>query len=140
MVRKAAEEGNETIGQWFRRRAALNPKYLGEGRGVNSMIYADWAADHPGEELTPRIRAYIANVKSIERGKQRKRKRQLGKTSEGQKAVHNALGTGGSKLERLEEGIDDCLSLAKGLDREGLDEVIKLLRRARNEVVIMMGR
>jgi hypothetical protein len=43
------------------------------------------------------------------------------------------------KLEALEELIDDCLSLAKHLDREGLESIIKLLRRARNEVVWKMG-
>jgi hypothetical protein len=34
-------------------------------------------------------------------------------------------------LEPLEEQIDDCLNLAKHLDREGLAHVIQLLRRAR---------
>jgi hypothetical protein len=42
-------------------------------------------------------------------------------------------------LELLEEQIDDCLILAKHLDREGLDSVIKLLRRARNEVDWKVG-
>jgi hypothetical protein len=35
----------------------------------------------------------------------------------------------------LEELIDECLAIPKGLDREGLDPVIGLLRYARNEVV-----
>jgi len=39
----------------------------------------------------------------------------------------------------LEEQIDDCLALAKEMDREGLVSVIALLRRARNEVVWKMG-
>jgi hypothetical protein len=43
------------------------------------------------------------------------------------------------KLELLEEQIDDCLSLAKSLDREGLGEIIRLLRGARNKVVWKMG-
>jgi hypothetical protein len=43
------------------------------------------------------------------------------------------------RLEALEEQIDDCLSHAKHRDREGLQEVIRLLRRARNEVVWKMG-
>jgi hypothetical protein len=42
-------------------------------------------------------------------------------------------------LETLEELIDDCLATAKGLDREGLDKVIGLLRHARNEVVCKLG-
>ena len=42
-------------------------------------------------------------------------------------------------FESLEEQIDECLTLAKNLDREGLSSVINLLRRARNEVVWKMG-
>ena len=42
-------------------------------------------------------------------------------------------------LDALEEQIDECLTLAKNLDREGLANVISLLRRARNEVVWKMG-
>ena len=42
-------------------------------------------------------------------------------------------------LESLEEQIDECLTLAKNLDREGLSSVINLLRRARNEVVWKIG-
>jgi hypothetical protein len=42
-------------------------------------------------------------------------------------------------LPALEEQIDECLTLARGLDREGLADVIAILRRARNEVVWKMG-
>ena len=42
-------------------------------------------------------------------------------------------------LERLEAAIDDCLTAARGLDREGLGAIITLLRRARNEVVWKSG-
>jgi hypothetical protein len=38
-------------------------------------------------------------------------------------------------LEALEEAIDDCLTLARNFDREGLADVITLLRKARNAVV-----
>jgi hypothetical protein len=42
-------------------------------------------------------------------------------------------------LEQLEQGIDDSLALAKQIDREGLHDVIRHLRAARNRVVIQMG-
>jgi hypothetical protein len=42
-------------------------------------------------------------------------------------------------LEALEEQIDECLTFAKRLDREGLQDVIVLLRRARNAVVWKAG-
>ena len=49
------------------------------------------------------------------------------------KAKKNWLGS-------LEERIDDVLAMAKNLGREGLEEVILYLRRARNEVVWKKGR
>ena len=39
----------------------------------------------------------------------------------------------------MEEQIDDCLALAKRLDREGLGGVIHLLRRARNAIILKLG-
>ena len=56
---------------------------------------------------------------------------------EGQSAVRAPRQ--GTRLELLEEQIDDCLSLAKHIDREGLSHVISLLRSARNAVVWMTG-
>ena len=44
-----------------------------------------------------------------------------------------------NRLEMLEEQIDDCLTVAKNLDRTGLEEVIHHLRRARNKVVWKLG-
>ena len=38
-------------------------------------------------------------------------------------------------LQQLEEQIDEVLGLARGLDHEGLQDVIDILRRARNEAV-----
>lgn len=42
-------------------------------------------------------------------------------------------------LRALEEQIDECPRAAKAADREGLAEVIDLLRRARNKVVWKLG-
>jgi len=42
-------------------------------------------------------------------------------------------------LASLEENIDNCLDQARSLDRDGLEGIIKLLRRARNEVVWKLG-
>jgi len=42
-------------------------------------------------------------------------------------------------LETLEEKIDECMSLAKNLDPEGLADVVDALRRARNKVVWKIG-
>lgn len=45
----------------------------------------------------------------------------------------------GRRLESLEERIDEGLTMARNLDVSGLENVIQLLRRARNEVVWKIG-
>ena len=93
----------------------------------NDIIIQMWLDDHPGYELTPKsVRNTLANLKSA----LRKRKREQ---------------TGGdffpvaTRLEQLEMKIDDALSLAKTLHRQDLNQVIQLLRRARNEIVWKLG-
>jgi len=44
-----------------------------------------------------------------------------------------------NKLERLEEMIDECLTFARNLDREAMQEIISSLHRARNQVVWKLG-
>jgi hypothetical protein len=44
-----------------------------------------------------------------------------------------------NELEVLEQQIDEALIAARTLDKEGLESVISLLRRARNEVVWKLG-
>jgi hypothetical protein len=102
-----------------------------------------WVADHPGEEVTPRVKGGLSNLKSVLRSKGRK-----GTARKAAKAAAAAPQAGKftpppanikGKLERLEEQIDDCLTFARTLDRTGLDDVISHLRRARNAVVWKMG-
>jgi hypothetical protein len=87
-----------------------------------------------------KVKNNLANVKSILRKKMRKRggrpkaEQPLASVSEAAKPKVAARG-----LEALEEQIDECLDLAKRLDREGLQGVIGLLRRARNAVVWKAG-
>jgi hypothetical protein len=74
--------------------------------------------------LTPEMR---------ERWERAKRKQPRGANGSAQRRIA-ARG-----LERLEERIDDCLTLARTINRETLGDVIRLLRTARNEVVRKAG-
>jgi hypothetical protein len=82
-----------------------------------------------------RLRQNVNNVKS-----QRKRKGakggSAGRAAAPVAAVRQSRGTGGT-MQRLEERIDDVLSMARGLGSEGLGDVIQSLRAARNAVVRM---
>jgi len=106
-------------------------------------VLARWLKDHPGEtEVPEKVRQNLSNVKSVLRKTHRKRPgrpKKDGPPSEPTSALAAAPRKGVRGLESLEEQIDECLTLAKNLDREGLSSVINLLRRARNEVVWKMG-
>jgi DNA-binding MurR/RpiR family transcriptional regulator len=102
--------------------------------------------EFPDRDFEDRDRQIAANIKSKLRRefkigrRRRKRGRPAGSTAAG--AGANAAPRAGrpaSSLPMLEDHIDECLMLAKRLDREGLDDVIKHLRRARNIVVVKLG-
>jgi hypothetical protein len=108
--------------------------------GSNTALFERWLQDHPDEKEIPnRVKSILSNVKSIVR-KKRRRKAGSKKASEVTAAVApKASNVPLVKLESLEEQIDDCLTFAKRLDREGLADIISLLRRARNGVVWKIG-
>src|SRR5262245_7314694 len=134
------DAGGETVSGYFRRVFAENPKLLNSRS--NDELLSRWLADHPGEKEVPeRIRQNLSNVKSILRKKQRKRgrRRQEQDQAAGAPARPDAPRRANDSLEALEEHIDEALTLARVIDREGLQSVIHLLRRARNEVVWKQG-
>jgi hypothetical protein len=139
MAKKATATA-ETPSGYFRRIIGEDRKLL---KGRNNQVLLDrWLADHPGEKEVPKnIRAILSNVKSTMRSKRRRRKKaEAGAANGPTTQVSPAMLKGkGHKLERLEEQIDDVLGLARGMAGEELDGIIKLLRRARNEVVWKMG-
>src|SRR5688572_20644610 len=131
----------ENISGYFRKVFAENPRWL-DSRS-NDQLFVRWLKDHPGEKEVPeKVRQNLSNVKSVLR--QQGRKKPGGGAKKGRPAEATAVATTPPRkrvpgLDALEEQIDECLTLAKNLDREGLSDVIILLRRARNEVVWKMG-
>jgi len=120
----------------------------------NDELLKRWLSDHPGEtEVPAKVKANLANIKSVLRNKHRKKAdKKAGQVTERAETTQGQKGHGvlprrnreapsptSNPLEQLEEQIDECLTLAKNLDREGLEHVIRLLRSARNDVVWMMG-
>lgn len=138
-----ASGNGETNHGYFRRIFAENPKLLKSKS--NQELLNRWLADHPGVTEVPKaVKTGLANVKSILRSRRRKRKAArtavaaaAGPQAVTQEAPSRAPRKGG--LPQLEELIDECLTLARNLDREGLEKIISLLRQARNEVVWKMG-
>jgi len=133
----------ESVGGYFRRVFRENPAWL-EGRS-NDEVLKRWLADHPGEQEVPaRIKNIMANIKSVLRNKQRQKPGKRPKTEKAARTsppveVASPPKTPATGLEALEERIDDCLMLARGLNRDELAEVVALLRQARNKVVWQLG-
>lgn len=144
-----AKAAGESVGGWFRQAFRANPKLL--TTKSNKQVIDMWLKDHPGEASMPeRVKGNMANVKSQMRKKLKRRGRPPGSKNRAEASGAAAapvaaprpaasVTTSGRKLEALEEQIDDCLSHAKSLDRDGLGEVIQMLRKARNKVVWIMG-
>lgn len=132
---KKARNG-ENIRGYFRKIFAENPKLL--GKRSNEEILHRWEVDHPGQKANERVRQNLSNIKSVLRKKRRKKRAKVAQPAV-VAAVSPVAKPSHRSLESLEEHIDDCLTAARSLDREGLDSVIKLLRRARNEVVWKIG-
>jgi hypothetical protein len=139
---EAATGQTENISAYFRQVFAENPKWL--NTRSNEAVLARWLEDHPGEQEVPeRVKQNLSNVKSVLRRQKRKRGGRPRKESQTAEVTAAPAAEAPRKvvrgLDTLEEQIDECLSLAKVIDREGLSSVIVLLRRARNEVVWKMG-
>jgi hypothetical protein len=131
--------GAESVSAYFRKVFDESPKLL--KTRSNDEVLQRWLKDHPGETEVPRqVRNSLMNVKSVLRKRGRKRGRRQEEAREKATGVKPAPRTKvANALEELEEHIDDCLTVAKLLDRQGLEHVIRLLRQARNEVVWKIG-
>jgi hypothetical protein len=146
MARRKSKPGS--VSGYFRKVFAERPDWLGEKS--NDAILARYREDHniaPTGEVDKKIKQNLANLKSVLRKKGRKKK--LGRPRKDAAAPVAALAPAAaavavrkapvSKLDTLEESIDDCLTYAKGMDRDAMHDVIVLLRKARNAVVWKIG-
>jgi hypothetical protein len=141
-VSEAAGGDTESVHSYFRRYYEQNPRQL--NIRSNKKAFRAWLDDHPEyDEIPPRVRNAVSNVKNLMR---QKRKKQKSKTTSAPVAAQAGNGTARPAsalsprvLQTLEEQIDQCLAMAKSVDPEGLGEVIQSLRKARNEVVVKQG-
>ena len=141
MARRKSREGS--LAGYFRGVFEQNPQWLHERS--NDVVLARYRKDHGLVSDAPvddKIRQNLANLKSVLRKKSRKRRGRPPKAASAipvAKPVALTRRGPANRLETLEEMIDDCLTAAKHHDREGLHDVIQLLRRARNAVVWKLG-
>lgn len=137
MARRQAQSGS--MSSYWRQLFTENPKWLKAKR--NKEILARYRADQGISEnsaIDKKQLQALANTKSIMRKAKRRR---------GRKAAEAAAAAGApvkkiripQGLEKLEIAIDDAMMLARSLDPDGLYDVWRQLRHARNQVVMKMG-
>jgi hypothetical protein len=131
---KKGAEGESTSAYW-RRVFEAHPEWL--RKRSNARPLQQWKEDHPGtEEVPTSVRQVLSNIKSQMRKGKRRRQRPAAEAANG---ARPAARVPVAVLERLEGMIDDCLTLARAQGPAALDDVIRVLRRARNEVVLKQG-
>jgi hypothetical protein len=97
----------------------------------NDELRKLWLDAHPNQSEVPKkVIQNLSNLKSVLRKKKRLKRGRAGAAP---------VRTGARGLEALELQIDECLTMARNLDRVGLEEAIHHLRRARNQVVWKQG-
>jgi hypothetical protein len=136
---QATGRGDESTMGYFRRVYEENPRWL-KSRS-NDLVLQRWLEDHPWEtEVPKRVKVGLQNIKSLLRRKRRRGKRQPVETQAVELTPEQTVPENpNADLEELEARIDDALLLARKIDREELDNVIRRLRAARNEVVWKLG-
>jgi hypothetical protein len=132
---KRRRRRKETTSGFFREIFDERPDLL-EGKS-NEELIRRWIEAHPNhtEKALKKAKANLANLKSALRRKEREKGKKARRAGGARTSTTRVRPT----METLEEYIDECLIMAKNLDRAGLDNVITNLRRARNEVVWKMG-
>ena len=113
----------------------------------NDPIFELWRQER-GQDMDKKTRQVMANVKSRLRKKARggapgrRKGRKPGPKPGPRPAAALAATPRGAvaELERLELLIDSCLSRARGLEVANIEEVVRHLRLARNEIVLMFGK
>jgi len=135
---KARRKRRGKISSFFRPIFEAEPALL--DLASNADLIKRWTDANPRhtERDLKRVKQNLANLKSQMR-KKNQDKGGKGKKAAGAARATNAVHGGRPTMGRLEEYIDECLTIAKTLDRTGLGDVIELLHEARNEVVWKMG-
>lgn len=137
----AKKQKGESVFRYFRRIFEAHPDWLEQKS--NDQVLAQYRQDHglsADDPVEKRIRDAMANSKSLTKKRLRESGASTGaKSGRGGYRKTTQTGVSVSRMETLEEQIDDCLTMARSLDKETLTTVVRLLRKARNEVVWLMG-
>src|SRR5262245_33503830 len=130
MMAKKRRKG-DSLSSYFRKVFTDHPDWLDLDH--NKLVVEQWKQDHNGQEMIKREKGVMANMKSKMRAEKRGGKRRVLKLAGPRVSARAAL----ADVERLEGMIDSCLAEARNLQVEDIELVVKHLRRARNNIVLL---
>src|SRR5687768_8176329 len=133
MPRRKKAKG-PSIRSYFIKLFGDHPDWL--GLTENSAALQQWKTDHNATEVPLNVKQGLASVKSFLRGQAKGGgKKAGGKGGRPRKSLAPAAAV--RDVETLETRIDECLSMARGLDVAKLEPVVKHLRIALAHIVLM---
>lgn len=139
MARAKTRRRKSSLSAYFRQVFNDHPEWLKEKS--NDLILEQYRQDkgkNPEAPISIKVRNNLSNIKSV----LRKEKGMGAYAGRKARALAKTNSLGGSmiqRLEDLEEQIDECMIKAIAISAETMESVIKLLRKARREVVWKLG-
>jgi hypothetical protein len=133
MARRKKTKG-PSIRSYFIKLFTDHPDWL--GLSTNTGALEQWKSDHNATEVPPNVKQGLASVKSYLRRQGKPGARKPGWKG-GRPAKTLAPAAAVPEIELLETRIDECVSMARGLDVTRLEPVIKHLRIALAHIVLM---
>jgi hypothetical protein len=135
----AKRRKRKSLAAVFKKYYAEHPEWL-EGDG-NAKAIAQFEEDHAGRKANAKVRQAMYNVKSALNKGETGAVRQGGKKAPPRQMAAAARRTArpSAPLSVLEAQIDECMFLARHIEKEQMQNVLANLHRARNAVVVMIG-
>jgi hypothetical protein len=128
IMAKRRRRNGSSVRAWFKEQFQAHPEWLDVRE--NDTILNLWMTENNKTEVPDAIRANLASLKSKMRSELRGNKPGPRKTN--RVAASSVAG----EIDRLEVMIDNCISFARNLQVDKLDEVIKHLRRGRAQIMV----
>ncbi len=124
---------------YFRQVFADHPEWLKEKS--NDLILAQYRMDKglpTDARIKVNVKNNLSNIKSVIR-KEKGMGAYAGRKARALAKTNSLTGSMTQRLEDLEEQIDECMAKAMAIGAETMETVIRLLRKARREVVWKLG-
>jgi hypothetical protein len=139
MARTRTRKRKNSMSAYFRQVFTDHPEWLKEKS--NDLILQQYREDkgkNPDAPISVKVRNNLSNLKSVLR-KEKGMGAYAGRKARSMAKTNSLGGSMIQRLEDLEEQIDECMVKANAIGVDMMEPVIRLLRKARREVVWKLG-